>query len=121
MIPEFVGRLPVISPLYPLDDEDLVRIMTEPRNALVQAVPEALRDGRGRARVHARKRSARSPKIAKSKDTGARGLRSVVEEVMLDIMYELPDQGAGKKYVLTPAVIRGEENPERFRGSVSAS
>ena len=61
MIPEFVGRLPVIAPLDPLDEDALVRILTEPRNALVAAVPEAVRDGRRRAGVHAQRRCTRSP------------------------------------------------------------
>ena len=108
LIPELVGRLPVISSLSSLDEEDLVRIMVEPRNSLVKQyqkffqmeeaelefTPEALRE---------------IARIAKSKDTGARGLRSVIEHAMIDSMYELPDQGSGKKYVLTPAIIRGEE------------
>lgn len=108
MIPELVGRLPVISALAPLAEEDLVRIMTEPRNSLVRQyqkffeiehaqlefTPEALHE---------------IASIAKAKDTGARGLRSVVEGLMFDVMYELPDQEHGKKYVVTPAVVRGEE------------
>lgn len=111
MIPEFVGRLPVICPLMPLDVDALVQIMTEPRNALVKQyrrffemegadiefTPEAL--------VEIAKR-------AKLKDTGARGLRSIVEDVMLDIMYELPDKSAKEKgrYIVTPEVVRKEKS-----------
>jgi ATP-dependent Clp protease ATP-binding subunit ClpX len=108
LIPELVGRLPVISALASLDEADLVRVMTEPRNSLVKQyqkffqmeeadlefTPEALRE---------------IARIAIAKDTGARGLRSVIERAMIDIMYELPDQEPGRKYILTPAVIRGEE------------
>ena len=61
MIPEFVGRLPVICPLMPLDVDALVQIMTEPQQRAGQAVPEVLRDGRGRPRIHARGPRARSP------------------------------------------------------------
>ncbi|HTN02175.1 MAG TPA: ATP-dependent Clp protease ATP-binding subunit ClpX [Planctomycetaceae bacterium] len=107
MIPELVGRLPVVSSLLPLEEDDLVRILSEPKNSLVkqyqklfqmenaelEITPEALRE---------------IARVAKEKDTGARGLRSVVEDAMFEVMYELPDNAAGKKYVLTPEVIRGE-------------
>jgi len=111
MIPEFIGRLPVICPLMPLDIDALVQIMTEPRNALVKQyrrffemegadiefTPEAL---------------VEIAKKAKEKDTGARGLRSIVEEVMLDIMYELPDRSAKEKgrFVVTPEIVRREKS-----------
>ncbi|HEY4263195.1 MAG TPA: ATP-dependent Clp protease ATP-binding subunit ClpX, partial [Schlesneria sp.] len=102
-----VGRLPVVSALSPLEEEDLVKILTDPKNSLVKQyqklfqmenaelefMPEALRE---------------IARIAKSKETGARGLRSVVEESMFEVMYQLPDQAAGKKYLMTPEVIRGE-------------
>ena len=109
MIPEFVGRLPVFAPLMPLGDEALIRILTEPRNALVKQyqkfvaiegcelafTPEALREVARRAR---------------QRNTGARGLRAVLEEVMLTVMYELPSRGAGYRYTITDAVVRGEGN-----------
>src|SRR5438132_1356287 len=89
MIPEFVGRLPVMAPLDPLDEESLVRILTEPRNALVRQYqklfemegadlefsPQALREIAHRAR---------------QRDTGARGLRSIVEELLMDIVIDPP-------------------------------
>ncbi len=119
MIPELVGRLPVLSSLAPLREEDLVKILVEPKNALVkqfqkffamenaelEVTPEALRE---------------IAKIAKEKDTGARGLRAVVEEAMFEVMYELPDLERGKKYVLTPEVIRGETRLRPFDGSAAA-
>jgi ATP-dependent Clp protease ATP-binding subunit ClpX len=111
MIPEFVGRLPVICPLMPLDVDALVQIMTEPRNALVKQyrrffemegadiefTPDALLE---------------VAKRAKAKDTGARGLRSIVEDVMLDIMYDLPDRAAKDKgrFLVTPEVVRKEKS-----------
>ena len=120
MIPELVGRLPVVSALLPLAEEDLVKILVEPKNSLVKQyqkffqmenaelefTPEALRE---------------IAKIAKEKDTGARGLRSVVEESMFEVMYDLPDQAAGKKYVLTPEVIRGEASLRPLDDSASAA
>src|SRR5947199_1434032 len=107
MIPEFVGRLPVLAPLDPLDEEAMLRILTEPKNALVRQYqklfemegaelefdPSALREIARRAR---------------QRDTGARGLRSIVEELMLDIQFELPDIEAKTKYTVTDAVVRGE-------------
>jgi ATP-dependent Clp protease ATP-binding subunit ClpX len=119
MIPELVGRLPVISPLSPLSEDDLMHIMTEPRNSLVRQyqkffemenaslefTPEGLRE---------------IARVAKQKDTGARGLRSVVESLMFDIMFELPEQESGKKYVVTPAVVRGEEKLFMQDGSRAA-
>ena len=109
MIPEFIGRLPVICPLMPLDVDALVTILTEPRNALVKQykrlfdmeganldfTPEALREIATRA---------------KEKDTGARGLRSIVEEIMLELMFDLPDRADKKKskFIVTPEVVRKE-------------
>jgi len=108
MIPELVGRLPIISALQPLSEEDLVRVMTEPRNSLVRQyqkffelenahlefTPDALRE---------------IARIARMKETGARGIRSVIEHLMFEIMFDLPEQEPGKKFVITPAVVRGEE------------
>ena len=120
MIPELVGRLPVVSALLPLAEEDLVKILIEPKNSLVKQyqkffqmenaelefTPDALRE---------------IARIAKEKDTGARGLRSVVEESMFEVMYDLPDQAPGKKYVLTPEVIRGEKSLRPLDDSATAA
>jgi ATP-dependent Clp protease ATP-binding subunit ClpX len=109
MIPEFVGRLPVNCALTPLDQEALVRILVEPRNAVVKQyqkffelenakvefTPEALQEIAQRAM---------------ERDTGARALRSVVEEFMLEHMYHLPDLTPGNTYVVTAEVVRGEED-----------
>ena len=111
MIPEFVGRLPIVCPLMPLDVEALVQILTEPRNALIKQyrkffemegsdlefTPGALRE---------------IAKRAKERDTGARGLRSIVEEIMLEIMFDLPDRAEKQKgkFVVTEEVVRKEQN-----------
>jgi len=108
MIPELVGRLPVISALTPLSEDDLVHIMTEPRNSLVRQFQKFFE--MENAQLEFTPESLREiARVAKQKDTGARGLRSVVEGLMFDIMFELPEQEAGKKYIVTPAVVRGEE------------
>jgi ATP-dependent Clp protease ATP-binding subunit ClpX len=107
MIPEFIGRLPVLAPLDPLDEDALVRILTEPKNALVRQYQKLfemegaeLEFDVGALREIAHK--------ARERDTGARGLRSIVEEIMLDIQFELPDIEAKSKYLVTDAVVRGE-------------
>jgi len=108
MIPELVGRLPIISALHPLSEDDLVHIMTEPRNSLVRQYQKFFE--MENAQLEFTADSLREiARIARAKDTGARGLRSVGEGVMFDIMFELPEQEPGKKYVVTPAVVRGEE------------
>jgi ATP-dependent Clp protease ATP-binding subunit ClpX len=111
MIPEFVGRLPVLCPLMPLDVDALVQIMTEPRNALVKQYRK-LFEMEGSDLEFTHEALVEVAKMAKNKDTGARGLRSIVEEIMLDIMYELPDWAANKekgKFVVTPEVVRKEK------------
>jgi len=107
MIPEFVGRLPVLAPLDPLDEDALMRILTEPKNALVRQYQKLfemegaeLEFEEGALREIAAK--------ARARDTGARGLRSIVEEIMTDIMFELPDMEPKGKFIVTAAMIRGE-------------
>src|SRR5215472_3863373 len=111
MIPEFIGRLPVICPLMPLDIDALVRIMTEPRNALVKQY-RRLFEMEGADVEFSPEALHEIAKKAKQKDTGARGLRSIVEDVMLDIMYELPDRSAKEKgrFVVTPEIVRKEKS-----------
>jgi ATP-dependent Clp protease ATP-binding subunit ClpX len=108
MIPEFVGRLPVLAPLTPLDDDALISILTEPRNALVRQYQKlfAMEGAELEFTQAGLKEIARK---ARERDTGARGLRSIVEELMLDIQFELPDrQQKGAKYIIDDAVVRGE-------------
>jgi ATP-dependent Clp protease ATP-binding subunit ClpX len=119
MIPELVGRLPVISALTPLSEDDLVHIMTEPRNSLVRQFQKFFE--MENAELEFTPESLREiARVAREKDTGARGLRSVVEGLMFDIMFELPEQEAGKKYIITPAVVRGEEKLIIHDGSRAA-
>ncbi len=108
MIPELVGRLPVISSLAPLEVADLVRILTEPKNALVKQYKKFF-EMEGAELEFTDEALQEIAKIAKTKNTGARGLRSVVDEAMFDIMYSLPEQERGKKYVLTADMINGKE------------
>jgi len=110
MIPEFIGRLPVVSALAPLDEEALIRVMTEPKNALVRQyqklfelegrklsfTPDALREIAARAL---------------DRGTGARALRSLFEDVMLELMYQLPAREDIREFVITAEVVRGEADP----------
>ena len=116
LIPELVGRLPVVSALTPLDNSALVRVLQEPKNALVKqyhelfAMEEAELSFTDEALMAIAER-------AQGRETGARGLRAIVEEVMLDIMFELPDQEPGQKYHITDDVVYGRTKlfpmPER--------
>ncbi|MDE0738114.1 MAG: ATP-dependent Clp protease ATP-binding subunit ClpX [Planctomycetota bacterium] len=90
MIPELLGRLPVITTLSPLDEGDLVRVLQEPRDALVKQYAELFRLNGTKLRFTA-KALRDLAALAIHRGTGARGLRSILEEVMLDILYELPE------------------------------
>jgi ATP-dependent Clp protease ATP-binding subunit ClpX len=111
MIPEFVGRLPIVCPLMPLDEAALVQIMTEPKNALIKQYRKFF-EMEGSDLEFTPEALLEIAKKAKAKDTGARGLRSIVEDIMLDIMYELPDRSEKDKglFVVTPDVVRGEKH-----------
>jgi ATP-dependent Clp protease ATP-binding subunit ClpX len=107
MIPEFIGRLPVLAPLDPLDEEALMRILTEPKNALVRQY-QKLFEMEGAELEFEESALREIARRARERDTGARGLRSIVENVMLDIQYELPDMEHKAKYVVDGAVVKGE-------------
>ncbi|MFN5288586.1 MAG: ATP-dependent Clp protease ATP-binding subunit ClpX [Gemmataceae bacterium] len=107
MIPEFIGRLPVLAPLDPLDEDALIRILTEPRNALVRQY-QKLFDMEGAELEFDTSALRQIAKMAKERDTGARGLRSIVEEIMLDMQYELPELENKGKFVINDKVIKGE-------------
>lgn len=108
LIPELLGRLPVLSSLSQLEENDLVRVLTEPKNSLVRQFQKFFE--MEKAKLEFTEESLHEiARIAQKKNTGARGLRSVIEQAMFDIMYELPEQGEGKKYVITPEVVRGTE------------
>ncbi|MEX2113909.1 MAG: ATP-dependent Clp protease ATP-binding subunit ClpX [Pirellulales bacterium] len=108
LIPELVGRLPVVSALTPLDSDSLVRVLTEPKNALIKQYERlfAMENAELQFTEEALQLIANK---AQEKETGARGLRSIVEQVMLDIMFDLPEQGAGNRYVITKDVVEGRK------------
>ncbi len=104
MIPELIGRLPVISSLAPLDHAGLVRVLTEPKNALLKQYQTLFEMEDCHLEFSDSALSAIAGK-ALEKKTGARGLRSIVEGAMTDIMFELPDQPKGSKYVIDEDVV----------------
>lgn len=109
LIPELVGRLPVHSALTPLDRDALVRVLTEPKNALVKQYQKlfAMEDAELTFTDEALHAIAEK---AQQRETGARGLRSIIEHIMLDIMFELPDQtGTGNKHVITEDIVNLKE------------
>jgi ATP-dependent Clp protease ATP-binding subunit ClpX len=109
MIPEFVGRLPLVATLEPLDVETLVSILTEPRNALVKQYQKFFRMEDSEL-VFDEGALTMIAERALKRDTGARALRAVCEEIMLDLMYRLPDQQPGGKYIVTEAVVEGAQS-----------
>ncbi len=110
LIPEFVGRLPVIATLEALDEEALVRILTEPKNALVRQYQKFLQmDG---IDLELEQDSLRAiAQQAQKRHTGARGLRAIIEEIMLDVMYDMPSRVDIGKCVVTKDVVNEKKAP----------
>ena len=110
LIPEFVGRLPVVATLEELDQDSLVRILTEPRNALTRQYAKLFRmEGVDlEFREDALRATARK---AMERKTGARGLRTILEQILLDTMYDLPSMENVGKVVIDESVVTGESKP----------
>jgi ATP-dependent Clp protease ATP-binding subunit ClpX len=107
LIPELVGRLPVISSLQPLDEAALVNVLTEPKNALVKQYQKMF--GLENCTLEFTDEALRAiARKAMKKETGARGLRSIMEDTMLDIMFDLPDH-QGATYVINERNVAGAE------------
>jgi ATP-dependent Clp protease ATP-binding subunit ClpX len=113
LIPEFVGRLPVVATLEELDEKALIRILTEPRNALTKQYEKLMSFEKVKLKFTEGALGAIARK-AYTQKTGARGLRAILEEVMLDIMYEVPSQKQIKEIVITEDVITGKSEPIRL-------
>ena len=107
LMPELIGRLPIITVLNPLSDEDLVHILTEPKNAITKQYQELLSmDG---VKLEFEDKALR--KIAEltiKKKTGARGLRSIIESAMQKVMFDVPDMSSAKKVVVTADCVEGK-------------
>jgi ATP-dependent Clp protease ATP-binding subunit ClpX len=115
LIPEFVGRLPVLATLHELDEDALVQILTRPKNALVRQYQrlfefENVKLEFSDPALHTIARQAIDRKA------GARGLRSILEHIMLDVMYEIPSQSNIKKCIISEDVVSGKVPPEIVQG-----
>ena len=110
LIPEFVGRLPVLASLHELDEDALVRILQEPKNALTKQYIKLLE----MEDVELDFRDDAVREIAKKaikRKTGARGLRTILEDILLDVMFDVPSSESVKKVVLDASVVNGENEP----------
>ena len=110
LIPEFVGRIPVITHVDELEEDDLIRVLTEPKNALVKQYQKLFELDGVKLRFESDALRAVAAKAIERK-TGARGLRNVLEGIMLDIMYELPTMKDVQDCVITRGVIENGEKP----------
>ena len=108
LIPEFIGRLPVVTALEPLSKEDLLRILTEPRNALTRQYAKLLAMEGVNLSFEKEALEAIADK-AFEKGTGARGLRSLIESIMIDVMYSIPSRKDVRECVITAATVAGGE------------
>ncbi len=110
LIPEFIGRLPVVTTLEELDEEALIKILTEPKNAITKQYQKMFEiEG---CEIEFRKDSLKAVAIkAMKRKTGARGLRTILENTLLDIMYDLPAMENVSKVVVDAAVIDGDAQP----------
>lgn len=110
LIPEFIGRLPIAATLHELKREDLIRILVEPRNAITRQYLKLFDIEGVKLRFPDETIEAVADEALK-RETGARGLRSILEDVMLNIMYDVPSRNDIHEVVVTPAVIRDHDEP----------
>lgn len=110
LIPEFVGRLPVITSLEPLDEEALVRILTEPKNALVKQYQKLLEMDNVQLEFEAEALAAIAAEAIK-RNTGARGLRAIIESIMLDVMFDVPSRTDVNHCLITKDVVANKITP----------
>jgi len=106
LIPEFVGRLPIVCPLMPLTQQEMIRILLDPRNAIIKQYSKLFEMENAKLGF-AQEALEEIVRIARKKNTGARALRSVVEELLLDTMFELPTRQDPRTYVITPEMVNG--------------
>ena len=110
LIPEFVGRLPVIATLEELSETALVKILTEPKNAIIKQYQKLLSFDNVKLKFTDTALTAIAKEAIRRK-TGARGLRAILEDVMLDLMYEMPSQSSVKECLITEEVLTKREKP----------
>jgi len=110
-IPEFIGRIPVVTALTKLDEEALIRILVEPKNALVKQYQKLLKINDRVSLEFTKDSLAAIAKEAIKRDTGARGLRSIIEKSILELIYEIPSMNGLKKCLITEEVIMEGKQP----------
>ncbi|HOQ89136.1 MAG TPA: ATP-dependent Clp protease ATP-binding subunit ClpX [Candidatus Hydrogenedentes bacterium] len=110
MIPEFIGRVPVVATLDDLTRDDLLRILTQPKNALTKQYEKLLQLERVKLTFQPEALEAIAD-MAIQNETGARGLRSILESVMLDVMFDVPSRTDIRECIITPGVIQRKEEP----------
>ncbi len=110
LIPEFVGRLPIIAALEELDENHLIRVLTEPQNALIKQF-QCLFDYHGTSLKVTEAGLRELAKKAMKRKTGARGLRAIIEEILLETMYEIPGRTDIKEVVISDKTIANNESP----------
>lgn len=108
MIPEIVGRLPIITTLESLDVDALIEILTKPKNAIIKQYKKFFEMEEAELEFTEEALQALANKAIK-RDTGARALRGICEELMVDLMYQLPEQPKPGKYVITKEIVQGKE------------
>jgi ATP-dependent Clp protease ATP-binding subunit ClpX len=113
MIPEFVGRLPVVASVDPLSRQELVQILTQPRNAIARQYQRLFAMDNVEL-IFTDKALELTAELALKRETGARGLRTIIEGVLLDVMYEIPSRRDVRRCVITADVIRGLVGPELY-------
>ncbi len=117
LIPEFVGRLPTVAPLQSLDEEALKRILVEPKNALVRQYEKLMRLLDNVELIVEDAAVEAIAEAALKKETGARGLRTVFEEVMLDVMFDIPSSPDVVQCVISEETVREDKRPQLIRES----
>ena len=120
LIPEFVGRMPVVVSLDNLDKDALIRILTEPKNAVIKQYQKSFQLDRVEL-VFTNDALEAAADSALKQRTGARGLRTIIEEVLLDVMYEIPSRADVKKVVINGDVITLRHKPMLVTRSERAS
>lgn len=118
MLPEFIGRLPVIAPLQELSEEALMQILTEPKNALVKQYQELMRVD-GVELEFTPEALTEIAKLAQKRKTGARSLRSIIEEVLLPHMFSVPDEEIEKLIITKETVVDKKEPIKEFKSKVN--
>lgn len=119
LIPEFIGRMPVVAALETLTEDDLIHILTEPKNSLVKQYKQLMRYDDVELEFEEPALRAIAQKALERK-TGARGLRAIIEETMMDVMFEVPSMKGIRRVVITEAAVNGTEKPQMLKEKKSA-